>query len=151
MSPATFAHLVHSLQAFAGGRVLALLEGGYFLPSLAGDNEDHHRHQSEKRPQWGLLTISNCRERRSHLAAVVGQLHLPKDSSSGRVGLFGDGGVHQVFEHGKVAQPFLINKPQWLRRPSWCWYWINLGLFHPKSSLWNKNQDNIWSSKSEIH
>ena len=36
MSPATFAHLVHSLKAFAGGRVLALLEGGYFLPSLAG-------------------------------------------------------------------------------------------------------------------
>ena len=51
VSPATFAHLVHSLQAFAGGRVLALLEGGYFLPSLAGDNEDHHRHQCEKRPQ----------------------------------------------------------------------------------------------------
>ena len=37
VSPATFAHLLHSLQPFAGGRVLALLEGGYFLPSLAGD------------------------------------------------------------------------------------------------------------------
>merc|ERR1719397_1202633 len=34
VSPATFAHLLHSLQAFAGSRVLALLEGGYFLPSL---------------------------------------------------------------------------------------------------------------------
>ena len=42
MSPATFAHLLHSLQAFAGGRVLALLEGGYFLPSLAGDFQANH-------------------------------------------------------------------------------------------------------------
>ena len=40
VSPATFAHLLHSLQPFAGGRVLALLEGGYFLPSLAGGFED---------------------------------------------------------------------------------------------------------------
>ena len=40
VSPATFAHLLHSLQPFAGGRVLALLEGGYFLPSLAGGCQD---------------------------------------------------------------------------------------------------------------
>ena len=35
VSPATFAHLAHSLGGLAGGRLVALLEGGYFLPSLA--------------------------------------------------------------------------------------------------------------------
>lgn len=35
VTPACFAHLAHSLMGFAGGRVVALLEGGYFAPSLA--------------------------------------------------------------------------------------------------------------------
>ena len=35
VSPACFAHLTHSLKGLAGGRVCALLEGGYFPPSLA--------------------------------------------------------------------------------------------------------------------
>ena len=35
VSPALFAHMVNSLGSLAGGKVVALLEGGYFLPSLA--------------------------------------------------------------------------------------------------------------------
>ena len=36
VSPSTFAHMAHSLAGLANGRLMALLEGGYFLPSLAG-------------------------------------------------------------------------------------------------------------------
>ena len=36
VSPSTFAHMAHSLAGLANGRLVALLEGGYFLPSLAG-------------------------------------------------------------------------------------------------------------------
>ena len=35
VSPACFAHLAHSLRGLPGARVCALLEGGYFPPSLA--------------------------------------------------------------------------------------------------------------------
>jgi histone deacetylase 6 len=35
VSPACFAHLLHLVSALARGKVVALLEGGYFLPSLA--------------------------------------------------------------------------------------------------------------------
>jgi len=35
VSPSTFAHMAHSLAGLANGRIVALLEGGYFLPSLA--------------------------------------------------------------------------------------------------------------------
>merc|ERR1719234_273113 len=35
VSPSTFAHMAHSLAGLANGRIMALLEGGYFLPSLA--------------------------------------------------------------------------------------------------------------------
>ena len=35
VSPACFAHMTHSLMSLAGGRVCAVLEGGYFPPSLA--------------------------------------------------------------------------------------------------------------------
>ena len=38
VSPATFAHFTHTLMGVAevsGGRVCAVLEGGYFPPSLA--------------------------------------------------------------------------------------------------------------------
>ena len=35
VSPACFSHLTHSLMSLAGGKVCAVLEGGYFPPSLA--------------------------------------------------------------------------------------------------------------------
>lgn len=35
VSPATYAHMCHSLQSLAGGKVCVLLEGGYCLSSLA--------------------------------------------------------------------------------------------------------------------
>ena len=36
VSPACFSHLTSLLMTLAGGKVVALLEGGYFLTSLAG-------------------------------------------------------------------------------------------------------------------
>lgn len=35
VTPAFYAHLIHMLGGLAGGKMLVVLEGGYFVPSLA--------------------------------------------------------------------------------------------------------------------